>query len=78
MNESTMLNGLAAFEALYFVKGKKLMKDILNHRDGEFGVPGYATIVVADGIFGKGTSIEKFVEVLMRLNVFAEELSEAI
>ena len=78
LNELTTLNGLGAFEALYFTKVEKLMNDILNHRGGPLGAVGYASIIVADGIFGKGKSKGHFVEVSGRLLTFMEELGEAI
>lgn len=78
VTESTTLNGLAAFEALYFALGQELMNDILVHNKGPLGVPGYAAIVVADGIFGEGRSKENFMEVSMQLLLFTKELGEVI
>jgi hypothetical protein len=78
INESTTVNGLAAFEAMYFSTGQDLMNDILCHSKGPLGVPGYAAIVVADGIFGEGKSKEKFMEVSMELVNFTKEIVKAI
>ena len=78
ITESTTVNGLAAFEALYFSMGEELMNDIISHNQGPMGTPGYAAIVVADGIFGEGKAKEKFMEVSMELLNFTKELSEAI
>lgn len=75
---STKVNGLAAFEALYFSMGEELMNDILSHKGGPMGVPGYAAIVVADGIFGEGRSKENFMEVSMQLLNFMKKLIEVI
>jgi hypothetical protein len=75
---STTVNGLAAFEAMYFSMGQDLMNDILTHNKGPMGTPGHAAIVVADGIFGEGKAREKFMEVSMELLNFTKELAEAI
>ena len=75
---STTVNGLAAFEAMYFSMGQNLMNDILTHNQGQMGTPGYAAIVVADGIFGEGKAKDKFMEVSMELLNFTKELTEAI
>lgn len=78
ITEATTVNGLAAFEALYFSMGEELMNDILSHNQGPMGASGYAAIVVADGIFGKGKSKENFMEVSMELLDFTKELVDAI
>lgn len=78
ITEATTVNGLAAFEALYFSMGEELMNDILSHNQGPMGVPGYAAIVVANGIFGEGKAKENFMEVSMELLSFTKELIEAI
>jgi hypothetical protein len=78
ITESTTVNGLAAFEAMYFSMGQELMTDIISHNKGPFGAPGYAAIVMADGIFGEGKAKEKFREVSIELMNFMKELSEAI
>jgi hypothetical protein len=75
---ATRVNGLAAFEALYFSIGEELMSDILAHTGGPMGAPGYASIVVADGIFGEGKSKEHFMEISMELLNFTKELTEVI
>jgi hypothetical protein len=75
---STTVNGLAAFEAMYFSMAQDLMNDILTHNKGPFGTPGYAAIVVTDGIFGEGKAKDKILEMSMELINFTKELSEAI
>lgn len=75
---ATRVNGLAAFEALYFSMGEELMNDILAHTGGQMGAPGYASIVVADGIFGEGRSKEHFMEVSMELLNFTKGLAEVV
>ena len=54
------------------------MKEILSHTQGPFGVPGYAGIVVADGVFGTGAPKGHFPGMVMRLTQFMEELGEMI
>lgn len=75
---STTVNGLAAFEAMYFSMGQDLMNDILTHNQGPMGTPGYAAIIVVDGIFGEGKAKDKFMEVSMELHNFTKELTEAM
>ena len=75
---STRVNGLAAFEALYFSMGEDLMNDILSHNRGPMGTHGYAAVVVADGIFGEGKSAEHFMELSMEFLNFTKGLIEAI
>ncbi|MBZ0241818.1 MAG: hypothetical protein K8F24_01265, partial [Bacteroidales bacterium] len=58
--------------------GQDLMNDILTHNQGPMGTPGYAAIVVADGIFGEGKVEDNFLEVAMVLLKFARELTEAV
>ncbi|MCK7581508.1 MAG: hypothetical protein MZV65_41710 [Chromatiales bacterium] len=55
------------------------MADIITHNQGPMGIPGYAAIVVADGILGEGKAKEKFMEVSMELLEFHKKtFSEAI
>ena len=76
--ELTKLNGLAAFDALYASLGQDLMTDILSHNKGPLGTPGYAGIVVVDGIFGKGRAEEHFMDITMQMLEFSRGLSKAI
>lgn len=78
VNGSTTVNGLAAFDALYQTKVERVVNDILSHGGGPFGTPGYAAIVVADGIFGAGRSKEHFVDVSTHLLKFMEQLPSAV
>ena len=75
---STKLNGLAAFEAMYFSLGQDLMNDILSHNQGPTGTPGYAGIVVVDGVLGDGKSRENFMELSMQMLQFTQGLVKAI
>lgn len=75
---STSVNGLAAFEAMYFGMGQELMHDMLAHKKGPMGVPGYAAIVVVDGIFGEGESKKHYMDITMAFMNFMRKLIEAI
>lgn len=75
---STTVNGLAAFQAMYFSMGKDLMSDFIAHNQGPMGAPGYSAIVVANGIFGEGKSKDKFMEMSMILLNFTNDLIESI
>ncbi len=78
VTESTIINGLAAFEAIYFSIGKDLVLDILNHSNDPMGTPGYAAIVVADGIFGDGKIKEHVMDVSLALLSFTKAIGENI
>jgi hypothetical protein len=79
INKNTILNGLAAMDAMYFSQGEILMNDILDHRDGPFGgTAAYASIVIGDRIFGPGKSTDHFLELSEAVIAFAKELGEAI
>jgi hypothetical protein len=71
VDESTIVNGLAAFEALYSAKAEKLMKDILSRTL----VPpvNSAAFVVSEELFGKSKS-ENFLEMVFQFQNFIEEL----
>ena len=75
---STRVNGRAGFEALYFGIGQELMNDMLAHREGPFGVLGYSTITVVDGIFGEGEAKKHYMEVKMAFLNFTQELTKVI
>jgi len=78
ISESTIVNGLAAFEAIYFSMGKEVMTDIIRHNKGPLGTPGYAAIVVAGRVVGEGKAREKVTEVSMEMLKFTKELAEAL
>lgn len=73
---SATINGLAALDALYRTKLEALAGDILNHSGGPFGAPGYAAIVVVDGILGKGKSKDHFPETAIRFIEFTKKLDD--
>jgi hypothetical protein len=74
---STRLNGLAAFQAMYFSLGQDLVNDIASHKQGPLGIFGYAGYVVADGVFGEGAARENFLKVSENMVSFVEGLVDA-
>jgi len=80
INSSTMLNGLAAYEALYTTKvfDDGVIEDILSHECGPFGPTGYAAIVVADSVFGKGASRAYMMELIVVINSFIAGIIETL
>lgn len=76
ITRSTTVNGLAAFEALYFSLGENLQKEILSHNKGPLGPSGYAAIATIDGILGKGNSREHFINASLELLRFTKEFLE--
>jgi hypothetical protein len=70
----TRVNGLAGFEALYFTKGQSLMLEIMNKQGGPFGLAGYAAVIVVDGIFGKGRSIEKMMDNVLIISNYQKNI----
>lgn len=76
VTEETYVNGLGAFEALYFSIGLELVTDIASHTKGPGGVIWYAAMVLAEGVFGEGKAIEHFTEVTMELTNFYKDICE--
>jgi hypothetical protein len=76
----TSINGLGAFDALYHAMVQPLISEIWAHRDGPTGTQGYASIVVARGLFGKSEGDEKmaqcFVPTMFQLNELAIKLTQ--
>ena len=77
VSQSTQINGLVAFNALYQTQGEALIREILEHKDGPMGTPGYAAIKVAEGIFGLEGARKHFMELSMEMLSFATALHRA-
>ncbi|MGH8277979.1 MAG: hypothetical protein ACRETQ_00205 [Gammaproteobacteria bacterium] len=75
---ATTVNGLAAFDALYRTKVKRLVIDNSNQTGNKWLMPGYAAIVVGDGIFGEGKYGDHYVELEMAVNKFMRALATLI
>ena len=56
---NTRLNGLAAFPALH-PQGPKIIKEIMNSKDGPFGIMGYASVVIGEIVVGREKSMSSF------------------
>lgn len=77
ITEATKVNGLAGFEALYFALGEKLMNDILANGNGPMGIPGYAAVIVSEGLFGRAKAEARFMETSMEMLNFTKSIAEA-
>jgi hypothetical protein len=75
VTEATQINGLAAFEATYFSVGEGLMLEILSRGQGPHGAPGYAAIVVSNGILGEGNPNLNLMAAMTELHNFMSELA---
>ena len=77
--ENTILNGLAAFEALYLSKVEPIMESMYERRGGDpAGLIRYRALVVQDGIFGADQSSEHFMEMCMEMGKFELKLVQAL
>lgn len=77
VNAQTLVNGHAAFGALYATRGELMMSKILEKRGNPQGMAGSAAIVVGDGIFGPGRGRDHFVLLSMLVFEFAKEMKKA-
>jgi len=71
VTESTIVNGLAAFEAIYFSMGEDIVNKLLSQ--GDHLMVAAATIVSYE-IFGKEQKIENILEVSTEILNFGKEL----
>ena len=74
---STNVNGLAAFEAMYFSIAREVMGSMLAKENESVGVILTATMVVMVGVFGDDNTENHFLAVSQEMLRFAQELSEA-
>lgn len=74
ITESTVVNGPAAFEALYFSVKDDLIRNILSHSRGPSGITGYVAMAVADGIFGEKNEAQNFIKVSVEIHNLTKEL----
>lgn len=77
ISASTSINGIGAFDALYLARVKELINEIATHREGPFGVAGYASIILADGVFGAEYDKTKMFTTSVSLHTLARSLMEA-
>ena len=74
INYSSGVNGLGAFEAIYFTMGQDIMKDVMSHNDGPMGIHGYSAIVIAEAILGDDSENGYIIELSMSLLIFTKKL----
>jgi hypothetical protein len=77
VSELTTINGLAAFQAIYFQYVEEVVTDISAHTEGPMGPHGYAAIKLLEALRGKGNSHDNFFEVSMMLTVMTGEVIKA-
>jgi hypothetical protein len=63
VDKDTRINGVAAFDAIYFTWFKEIIADIYHHRGDGSNVFPYASIVVLEALMGKDKAEDKFIEV---------------
>lgn len=59
----TTINGLAAWNAIYFTYVEEIILEISNRSNGPLGPYGYAAIKVLEALRGKGQSEDGFMDV---------------
>jgi hypothetical protein len=73
----TTINGLAAWNAIYFNYVEEIVVEISNNNKGPFGCHGYAAIKLLEGLRGKGKSENQFMEVIMLLTAMTGDVIKA-
>jgi hypothetical protein len=75
----TTVNGLAAFEAIYFQYVKAVVTDIASNTDGPMGANGYATVKLLEALKGKGNPnvVDGMVEVSVMMSDMTGEVIKA-
>jgi hypothetical protein len=77
VDENTIVNGLAAWNAIYFEYAEEIIVTIANVGDGPLGVHGSAAIKILEALRGKGESRENFMEVSFLLTEMTGEVIRA-
>lgn len=73
----TTINGLAAFEAIYFQYVEELMNEITNHTGGPMGAHGFASIKILEALRGEDKAQDKMIEVSMLISQMTGEVIKA-
>jgi hypothetical protein len=73
----TTVNGLAAWNAIYFNYVEEIVVEISNKNKGPFGCHGYAAIKLLEGLRGKGKSEDQFMEVTMLITEMTGDVIKA-
>jgi hypothetical protein len=77
VDELTTINGLAAFEAIYFPFVEEIVTEISENSKGPFGVHGYAAIKLLETLRGKGNGKNQMIEVSLELTEMTGEVIKA-
>lgn len=67
VDQNTRINGLAAFEAIYFAFVEEIVSLISEKSGGPMGPHGYSAIVFLEALRGPGNGKDGFIEVSMKL-----------
>jgi hypothetical protein len=78
VDETTIVNGLAGFNGIYFAYVGEAITSISTHTGGPMGIHGYAAIRVLEGIRGKGNGGEGMIEVALKLTEMTSDLIQTI
>ncbi|MDS4020602.1 MAG: hypothetical protein RKR03_08845 [Candidatus Competibacter sp.] len=78
IKEPTTINGLLAFEALYYALGRDWIESIYNNAKGPLGAMGYAAFIVAHGVFGQEKAEKNSMGILEDFYTFIKELTKTI
>ena len=78
ISKNAIINGLAAFDALYLSKAESLIESINERRGDPVGSIRYTALVVQDGVFGGDQSSEHFMEMCVEMGKFGLKLVEAL
>lgn len=73
----TTVNGLAAFEAIYFQYFEEVIKDIASHTDGPMGCHGYAAVKFLEALKGKRGADSNMLESSMLMTQMTGEVIKA-
>jgi len=74
----TTVNGLAGFEALYFINAEKIILDIQNNSNGSYGVVGYTGLAISNKIFGKEKTKLNLKELTLLMPKFVDDLVNSL
>jgi hypothetical protein len=77
VDEHTTINGLAAWNSIYFGFVQDVVIEISNKGDGPMGAHGYAAIKFLEALRGEGQGKDKFLEVTLLLQEMTGEVIKA-
>jgi hypothetical protein len=78
VDKETKINGLAAWEVIYFGFAKEVIIEIANRgKGGPMGVHGYGAVKLLEALRGEGQARDNFMEVTMLLNEMTGKVIKA-